>query len=329
MTTMVFFNVGWMNAYRGLSHGDSIIGGGSWPQQHGVGHEMYNFAPHRGRLYGSVQPPGGRRIHIERLGAGQDDPFIDDVHVVWVSRRPGDRLVVIGWYKHARVFREWQRCGKGAVRPVRSTSDQALYLATAPVAQCTLLEDEQRTLVVPRNTKGAMGQSNVWFADSALGRKFVAKVKKVMADPSLPSDRLKRRRGVHDQARKVRVEQAAIDLTWAYYESNGYKLRDVQKDNVGWDLEATRGREKLLLEVKGLSGGELTVELTPNEYSQMNASAHRKRYRLCVVTHALEDRRRELRRFALQGGRGESRWVDQHDALLTMEERVGARFSLR
>jgi Domain of unknown function (DUF3883) len=61
----------------------------------------------------------------------------------------------------------------------------------------------------------------------------------------------------------------------------------VEKDNLGWDLEARREGEKVLhLEVKGLLGNELQVGLTPREYRAFKAHAESTmaNYRLCVVT---------------------------------------------
>jgi hypothetical protein len=47
-----------------------------------------------------------------------------------------------------------------------------------------------------------------------------------------------------------------------------YIIKNVEKDNVGWDLEAKPEIDgvSLCLEVKGLFGSELKVGLTPNEY---------------------------------------------------------------
>ena len=70
-----------------------------------------------------------------------------------------------------------------------------------------------------------------------------------------------------------------------HFEENGYVMRSVESDNVGWDLEAAKGKELLFLEVKGLAGDAIAVQLTPNEYDQM--TRHRSKYRVCVVTGAL------------------------------------------
>jgi hypothetical protein len=53
----------------------------------------------------------------------------------------------------------------------------------------------------------------------------------------------------------------------------GWKVDDVSDQNKGWDLEATKGGATLYLEVKGLSGSQILVELTPNEFGRMQEYA--------------------------------------------------------
>jgi hypothetical protein len=86
-----------------------------------------------------------------------------------------------------------------------------------------------------------------------------------------------------DVLKRVAVENAAVEMVTKYF--GDWHVKDVSDDNKGWDLEATRGRERLYLEVKGLSCKRITVELTPNEYKKMRV--HSELYRVCVVTEAL------------------------------------------
>ncbi len=292
-----------MNHYRGLQ-GDPIRGGGKWVEDHGTGHEVFNFASHRGRCYGFVRPSAGSLIDIDRLGAAPGSPMLDGVLVAWVAKQPGGGLRVVGWYEDARVFRDRQASPPGADRAVTGKRDQAGSNVVANASNTRCLDPEERTFPIPRNKKGAMGQANVWFADSKLGAKVAASFRTYL--DKVKKDRRKRATGgadkgvarAVDQLKKRRVELAAIRLVWTKYEELGFDVRDVQGDNVGWDLVARRaGGTKLLLEVKGLSGAGQVVELTANEFTQMNRRTNRKDYRLCVVTNALADRKRTLRRF--------------------------------
>ena len=95
-----------------------------------------------------------------------------------------------------------------------------------------------------------------------------------------------------DILKKQRVEISAVEKTIEYFEKLGYKVISKEKDNVGWDLEATNDKETLLLEVKGLSGKSISIELSPNEYQKSNE--YNNRYKLCIVTNALTEPKLEI-----------------------------------
>ncbi len=42
-THMVFFRVGWMDQYRGVTTHDTISGGGAYVENHGFGFEVFNY----------------------------------------------------------------------------------------------------------------------------------------------------------------------------------------------------------------------------------------------------------------------------------------------
>ena len=88
-----------------------------------------------------------------------------------------------------------------------------------------------------------------------------------------------------DVFKKQKVEITAIETTIEYFESKYYTVISKEKDNVGWDLEATNTQETLLLEVKGLSGIISSIELTANEYRK--SIENREKYRVCIVTNSL------------------------------------------
>lgn len=61
------------------------------------------------------------------------------------------------------------------------------------------------------------------------------------------------------------VETVAVAVVRAELEDDGWQVRSVETDNLGWDLEATRARQRRLVEVKGRGPDSLTVLLTANE----------------------------------------------------------------
>lgn len=119
--------------------------------------------------------------------------------------------------------------------------------------------------------------------------------------------------------KKQQVEIAAVEATIKYFENLGYIVVSKEQDNVGWDLEATNISETLLLEVKGLSGNIMSIELTPNEYK--NSKEKKSKYRLCIVTSALAKPNLEIFSF----DDNSICWRNQLNEKLVIEERVAAR----
>ena len=320
---MIFFRVGWMVGYCGLASEDKIAGGGAFVDEHGYGHEIFNFQDCNGTVYGYVQPPG--RLNINKLGATSKETCVDDVLVVWVAK--SEKLnsnVVVGWYKHATLYREAQKPPPHANRDYNGEVFD--YYASSATANATLLPVDERLCKIPPKEKGGMGQANVWYADkrdqhSEVRRSVLDFISKRVIHPAKQE-----RNGIEpkqaDPLLRQRVERAAVKVTVNYYKGRRYTVDSVENDNVGWDLEAVYERSKLLIEVKGLSGSDLSVELTPNEYEQMKRN--RDSYRLCVVTEALIQPKLSV--FAWSSDT--QRWEDQKGNLLCVQEIVSARFRL-
>lgn len=176
MEPLLVLNVGWMKNYKGLED-DQLTDGGAYVGEHGWGGEIFNFLPFEGFMYGYVQPPGrkeipynSRIIHIERLRASRKASFVDGVLVAWAARKPGGGTYLVGWYRDAVVFRQWQKLPEGSKGQFRGVS--LGYYVRAREGDCILLPQDERTLRVPRAGdpenlgKGGIGQANLWFADS-------------------------------------------------------------------------------------------------------------------------------------------------------------------
>lgn len=115
--------------------------------------------------------------------------------------------------------------------------------------------------------------------------------------------------GKSDPLRNAEVEKAAILEVREHFA--GYRITSVEKDNVGWDLEARpKGAgTPLRLEVKGLFGSELKVGLTPREYRafQKHIDGSMPKYRLCVVTEALSTKPKLV---VFRFDKGKQCWLD-------------------
>jgi hypothetical protein len=117
-----------------------------------------------------------------------------------------------------------------------------------------------------------------------------------------------------------------MDETANHFEWLKYKIKEVYRDNLGWDLEVehlSSGR-RLLLEVKGLSGNSVSVEMTPQEYVMMQK--HKQKYLICVVTNCLSETSCMLSVFAYNDQA--RRWMDDKDRPLEIKEIVAARLHL-
>ena len=327
MKTIVFFNTGWMTRYEGESDTDPIQGGGKHVETYHSGGEMFNFKPRLKKVYGYVQPVGGT-LNLERILASADGDKLEDVTVVWTARHPtkgGTR--VIGWYTSATLYRAYQEIDFSRPSSWNWMGREAGYFATAHIENVQLLTPDARTLLVPRG-KGGMGRSNVWYADDSPA--FIKEVRALIkryaggTPPTKPPRQ-------PDVLKRLEVEKKAVELVIDYYEALGYALKSVEKDNVGWDLEAIHGKSALKLEVKGLSGPDLVIELTSNEYKKLNA--HRTSYRICVVTQALTAPELHIFSYiqevnkpgATKGPDVAGAWVSANGKVLALDEVISAR----
>lgn len=173
-TKLIFLNVGWMEKYQGLN-GDSIQGGGGFVQEHGYGHEMFNFLPWQGRMYGYAET---KRVNIERLGARPNAKSVSGILGIWVARNPNSGgTFIVGWYDNATLYREPQepiwaanrRISEYITKDIKAvpgdTDKHAFFIISAEAKDCQLIPPSERIFQIPRGGKGDMGRRNLWYAD--------------------------------------------------------------------------------------------------------------------------------------------------------------------
>ena len=278
MKRILFANIGWMINYQGNTDTDHVKGAGSYSDAHK--HEVYNFKKVAGYYYGYVQPAIDS-INLKRIDPRCSGDVLEDVLVVWMAPFEGTKSRhIVGWYWNATVYRYVQPDPKG-------TRSGCGYFIKARAGDCTLLPVAERTFQIPK-AKDFSGQKNVWYADSDNPEvvRFRNKVWKYIDNYSVRSAaRSTSSPKVNVRARKE-VERKAVDFVSVHFISLGYKVKSVEKANKGWDLEAEKDDIKLLLEVKGLAGKEISVHITQNEYEKMKS--HKNNYFLCVVTNVME-----------------------------------------
>ena len=194
MMRILFCNIAWMNYYKGNKDGkDEPKGGGDYVVKNKDAHEKYNFTPDlfvfddepeaeaKEYCLGFVETKAtnGNRVnqlHIEKIDGCQlcsKEKSVEDVLVVYCATHPTYNFTtVVGWYKHATVYREYQPA------EFKDEDGELIYTqyynAIAKKEDCVLLPTSARSKIktwgVPRKRNGAsygFGRANVWFAAGA------------------------------------------------------------------------------------------------------------------------------------------------------------------
>jgi hypothetical protein len=322
---MIFLRVAWMTRYQGIGSGDTPVGGGAYIAEHGFGHEIFNFQQFQGAMYGYGQPPGRKdkwsdaKINLTRLGADAEDKSVSGVLAVWMATWPMGGGFIVGWYKNATLFRDWQSPPAGSARTHAGTD--CGYYVTAKSEDVVLLAPDERNFPVPQQEKGGFGQSNIWYADDPeQHRQFRENVLRYVDSRQLPhtaGDLPPPHQP--DPLLRQKVEKIAVETTTKHFTRLGYTVDSVEQDNIGWDLNAVSGKRELKLEVKGLSGEQIVVELTPNEYKAMKT--HTASYRICVVTNALAEPSLAVFGYTPDSGK----WETAEGRVLNLQEIIAVR----
>ena len=139
---------------------------------------------------------------------------------------------------------------------------------------------------------GSTSGRYVWYAEGEQHKQFLEDLFEFIkaGGRSKPKNSVRNSKGGHgwqvDPRRRKQIETAAIRCVMNYYGKElQYEVKDRQDEKCGWDLEASKDGIVLHLEVKGVAGSGIAVELTANEFKWMKKN--RATYRVCIVTDAL------------------------------------------
>jgi hypothetical protein len=99
--------------------------------------------------------------------------------------------------------------------------------------------------------------------------------------------------GFGPSAENKAVELAAVRHVVSHFRINGWSVRDVSRDKVGYDLACTRNKSSLYVEVKGVTGSKRQFIITRAERRQWMAD---KSFVLALVTNARRKPSLELHR---------------------------------
>jgi hypothetical protein len=315
MDRFIFLRIAWMKHYKGVTGDDIPVGAGSYVTEHDDGGEVSNFYRVRGRYYGYARIQGEKSLRLERLGASKTDKELTDVTVVFFAKNPYTKgQYIVGWYKHATLFKYLQFLGD------EQRQRHPEHLTFTATGNAYLVPDQDRLFEVP-DESGGPGQSNAWYVEEYHVKGYLREVVKYLDDPENYVFR-KAGRGSgwqRDVERRQKIEFAAMKTVAEYFERRNYIVIYRHTENLGWDMEATSGKQTLLLEVKGLSGDLIAVDFTPNEFE--NCKRNRRNYRICVVSQVLKSNQ-QLNIFFNETGK----WVNQNGGMLIANVRQSARF---
>ncbi len=312
---IIFLRIAWMKHYQGVNENDIPSGAGSYVEENQNGGEVYNFSKKNGRYYGYARVQSGRNIDLSNLGAIKDSEELKNVTVVFFAKRPmyGGQYIV-GWYKNAVLYRNLVKS------PKKDKYDFGSCITECKISDGVLLGIDDRIFEV----EGA-GQTNIWYPDKHLNEKELAKIWKYLdygKTTPHPKPRKKGGRGWQlDAELRKKIEVTAMDIVAEHFENLGFEIRDVHKENKGWDMEAIKGKRLFLLEIKGTQNEFNTIELTHNEYKQLNSNS--KSFRLCVVSFVFTSRKLDV--FFFNG----SHWINESGQLLGFTELISARVAIK
>ena len=189
---ILFCNIAWMERYDGNEDGtDPPHGGGEYVERTGDAHEKYNFTPVQLAFFDSnetgeyclgfveTKSTNGvsvNQLNIEKISGCElmkKEWQVDNILVVFCAKYPfssTNETYVVGWYKHATVYRNYEKCEFNCGDDDIYTQ---LYNSLSKSQNCVLLpvnERRNQKWRVPRKRKGisyGFGQANVWFAQDS------------------------------------------------------------------------------------------------------------------------------------------------------------------
>lgn len=180
---VLFCKISAMKYYKGASEKDPPFNGGSFVTEEGYGHEEYNFdavALEDGDYclgYVSTKNTSGAKdnqLRIERIAGCEhlkNADSVDDVLVIWCATTDRNQTSVMGWYKNATVYREYQRLefDRGYVQA---------YSVLAEKEGCVLLPRDERdkfiwNAAVAKKRGYGFGQSLIWYASEEKAKSHV------------------------------------------------------------------------------------------------------------------------------------------------------------
>ena len=299
----IFARIGYMHYYSGSQKGDEKPQHGGAYNIKGIGHELYNFRKVKRKLFGYFQPyeppedsDNPITVNIERIvPKSKGNSLINNVLVIFVSKKKDYGQVVVGWYKNAHVYREYQASKKNMLR------DDYRYNLQAGLNNSVLLPENYRKFKIPTG-KGAFGRANVVYLSEIDGQgrdldssKFnwiknaieyvdnydgpnllvntTGDAEKEIEDIIETHQTNQSGQGfnITPELRK-KIEEYSVSKAIQYFKRHKYSVKNVGGTK-SYDLDCSKDGDTLRVEVKGTQTTGDSIILTPNEVR--NAKKHK------------------------------------------------------
>ena len=216
---IVFLNIAWMKWYDGVKN-DIPVNGGKYISEHQYGCEVNNFTPHYDKYpetdtisqwvigsYTTKSTNGNpNQTRIERIAGCQDlarEDSAEGVLVIWCATSPELGRRVVGWYKDATVFRNYE---SQIVEEDDGTISELWLNVCARAEDAVLLGVKERgdkKWSVPGHTRKddtnyGFGQSSIWYASEPSAEEYVKQLVKSINEYTGPKllEVYNRRKGI-------------------------------------------------------------------------------------------------------------------------------------
>ena len=320
MEKIILCRIAWMKYYEGSANIDIPRSGAKYIQKNKTGGEINTFKNRQNKVYAYFPNIGTPAlINLDKNYLKGAD--LKGVTVVFCATHPTESGIrVVGWYKNATIYNEFKNSLSNKWGHV-----EALF------KNVHLVPENDRVFHVP----GTFGRSSLYYFSLHPERKALLEKLKLyiarkgeVASVSVKSKKKSGKGNAYQQdiEKRLKVEQEAISLAMEHYKNRYGKkfVKSVEPENKGWDLEVRTKQVKLNIEVKGLSGSHMNVELTPNEFYAFNKCSNN--YHLFVANGVLT-RKPVLRVFKFQS-KGKM-WVANDKSILRIAIRRSAVLNLK
>jgi len=206
---------------------------------------------------------------------------------VWIVSAPKGRLhlygqIVIGGIQPDDTSKAEANCVAGSAQPMMEISlvEESRNLVFSSPSGHTRLRVE-RGLINAQQLQTMRKLSPI--TANLFAAKWGAGMEKGNAKSTAQEITAHNGGGFGDSEENRVVEELAVRFVTKHYQDSGWVVKSVEADKVGYDLECTKSKQTLRVEVKGVSGGKPEFIMTKNEIAAAGTNPD---FMLALVTEA-------------------------------------------